>query len=800
MTSAMENAPVPPTTAAAPAAPPLSRLQLVACAVLICAATLILHHEVILGRSVYHMDDAADNYYPSRVAGTRTLASGHLPVWDRGSWSGWPLNADPYYGFFYPLNLTFYLGGMVRGLGYSIALHVVLAAAGMFWLLRRRRLDVGPALLGAVALAFGTFMAVRVRHIIFPQMLAWTPFVLVGVEGFLATGRRRELLLVAGAVGMSLLCGAAPLVPFWLMVLGAYIVPRVLSSDAPSRLRALGAITAAGLVGLLIGAVQILPPLAHLPESPRALGAGYRFASSYAWPDLSYLATLIVPDLFGVEERGRWFGAFNHWEMAGFYSGALVVLLAPLALRSWRRLELVGLAVVAVLGILLAFGAKGPLHRFFFDHVPLYGALRCPTRALVMGLLGLPILGAHGLAVLLARAPRPGRRVVGVGVAALVLIGGAVGYAVLTRSGRLTPAEVMAHGAFAHLIAVVGGGAAVLALALTGVIGRRVGGVGLALITLAELVVLGRGYLQPKPSDWAPGTERYAALDWILAQPSHDRFIVAHGGPHRLLNVGMTYDRESPAGYGSALVWRYVDFIWTLNHGAPYAKRPVDDDLAATWIERFDSPLVDLLNVRWVIGWTSPGRRWIERFRPAAGAPPHARHEASWDARLRVYENPDALPRAFVVYGAVVAPDDAAQARALTRLDPRQTVVLDRPPSPAPIGDGRPFDGATITRADSVSLTIRAHANAAGVLVVSETWYPGWRATVDGVPAPLLRADYAFRGVALAAGDHVVELRYRSRPTEIGLGLSGLGLLGLGGLGLLRRRQPRPAPSSLAAA
>jgi len=140
----------------------------------------------------------------------------------------------------------------------------------------------------------------------------------------------------------------------------------------------------------------------------------------------------------------------------------------------------------------------------------------------------------------------------------------------------------------------------------------------------------------------------------------HDRFIVAHGGPHRLLNVGMTYDRESPAGYGSALVWRYVDFIWTLNHGAPYAKRPVDDDLAATWIERFDSPLVDLLNVRWVIGWTSPGRRWIERFRPAAGAPPHARHEASWDARLRVYENPDALPRAFVVYGAVVAPDDAA--------------------------------------------------------------------------------------------------------------------------------------------
>src|SRR5205823_6005973 len=83
----------------------------------------------------------------------------------------------------------------------------------------------------------------------------------------------------------------------------------------------------------------------------------------------------------GGAERGSWFGAFNHWEMAGWYAGALTVLLAPLGLAR-RRPELWALGAVALLGVLLAFGDHAPVHRFFFRYVPLYGALRCPTRAL----------------------------------------------------------------------------------------------------------------------------------------------------------------------------------------------------------------------------------------------------------------------------------------------------------------------------------------------------------------------------------------------------------------------------------
>jgi hypothetical protein len=145
-----------------------------------------------------------------------------------------------------------------------------------------------------------------------------------------------------------------------------------------------------------------------------------------------------------------------------------------------------------------------------------------------------------------------------------------------------------------------------------------------------------------------------------------------------------------------------------------------------------------------------------------------------------------------MVHRANVLPDDAAQARALARLDPRREVILDAPPplppAETPAGDWQP---ARLVSADRHHLRIEADAPSAAILVVSEVWYPGWSVTVDGVAAPLLRADYAFRGVALPAGKHVVEMRFVSRPTRLGLELSAVGLLGLLALAVIGRLRPR---------
>src|SRR5262245_35500324 len=82
---------------------------------LLAVGVAVLHREVLFGGQVYHLEDAADGYYPSHVAILRALRAGTLPTWERGSWAGWPLAADPYYGLFYPLSILFALLGPVRG-------------------------------------------------------------------------------------------------------------------------------------------------------------------------------------------------------------------------------------------------------------------------------------------------------------------------------------------------------------------------------------------------------------------------------------------------------------------------------------------------------------------------------------------------------------------------------------------------------------------------------------------------------------------------------------------------------------
>jgi hypothetical protein len=589
-------------------------------------------------------------------------------------------------------------------------------------------------------------------------------------------------VLAATATGMALVCGALPLVLFFAAALGAYALPRVLRE--PDRWPLLGALAAAAAVGLLIAMAQIVPTVAHIPYSPRQLATDYQFASSYAWSSLSYLATLVAPDVLGTEERTRWFGQFNHWEMAGYYAGVVAVLLAPLGARR-KRPELIGLGVMALVGILLAFGDLGPLHGFCFRHVPLYATLRCPTRALVMFLFAVPVLAAEGLAWLLARPSRP-RTWLGVGITATLGLAAALAYRRCAQLPHLLPSAEAVRDALVHMGLVVVAAGAALVLWATGILRPRAAGIVVALIALGDLFTVGRASLQPRPRDWARGTERFAAVDWLLAQHPTDRFAVDAHGPFRLHNLGMTYGIEGAVGYDSVSIWRYVNFLYVINNGAPYPGPKLLHDLAAGDIKRFGSPLVDLLDVRWVVAPQPPAPGWVERFHPTGEL--HARHEPQWDWQLRVYENPHPMPRAFVLYRAELVADDAQAARRLAGLDPRKLALVDRALSPPPVGDDRPLTPAELVAVDRHHLVIDAQPSAPGLLVMSETDYPGWSATVDGRPAELVRADYALRGVALGAGRHRVELRFRSRPTELGLALSLLGLLGLGLLGRGRFR------------
>jgi hypothetical protein len=207
--------------------------------------------------------------------------------------------------------------------------------------------------------------------------------------------------------------------------------------------------------------------------------------------------------------------------------------------------------------------------------------------------------------------------------------------------------------------------------------------------------------------------------------------------------------------------------------------------------------LFDLMSVRLIIAEAPPA--WLDtRMRriPEVEAAPFA------------FENPQALPRAWRALRSEVAPADpqAALARLVDPdFDVHTTVLLDAAPTEVASGEvAADADATTQIEVDQPEqLVIRTNGATPAVLVLNDPIYPGWEATLDGVATPLLRANTAFRAVAVPAGEHVVTMRYRPISFRIGLALAGATALALS-LALLRERvsvadKPIP-PRELAAA
>ena len=844
--------------------------------VVLVVLTGMLHQQVLLHGAVYHMDDAADNYYPARVAFKRALSEGTLPSWEPNALCGWPLLSDPYYGYFYPLNFVFYLGarkgepisdqvpdlvpapkhsntaGVPSGLGYSAVLHTLLAGVGMLLLLRRRTSDAA-ALLGAVAYLLSSFLVVRVRHIIFVQLAAWLPFLLAAIDAFITTQKRSAWLRCAIFTGLLLLTGAHSLLHFAALLLAGYATARLGSQvlaqlpgkRLPFLLRTGGALLGAAVVGACLAMVALLPTLMAMKNTSRSLGTDYQFASSYAWPTWKYWQTLLMPDLMGVGEwRGAsWVGKWNHWELCGYYQGVLALLLA-LPGGLWRlrepstgrwQLERPALLALCAIGVLAALGDQGPVHPFLFKHFPLYGALRCPSRALFLLVPALPILLAHGADLLFGDARKPQsqatnpsvspllpsswRSFVLLGVGMLLALGCyAVGHwqsLTQLRASTKLPLEASLHAAsLSHLYAVLGGILAIAALRWVGRLAAVPALLLLSLCTASDQLPILKRYLQPRPLAFPTGTERFAAVEWLLKNqspattlpssslPLYDRFVPDPRGPFRLLAAGETFDRPGVSGYSSIQIWRYSHLLYIMNAGQPYPHAKLRDDLAAAMVWNLNSPLLDTLNVRYLLSAQSPGPKWQLVYSPPKDTPLSARFEPMWDKALQVYENTQVMPRAFVAYqirpAATVAMEAALTARA--DLAPQREIVLGQtaadgqavtlPKELQQGGSPQPITPAQVVEYQRHRLVVQAEAKTAGVLVLSEAFYPGWTATVDGQPQPILPVNLALRGVLLTPGQHRIQLSYHDRSLQLGGLLSLLGLCGLGLVGLFRRRSP----------
>jgi len=683
------------------------------------------------------------------------LKSGELRLWNPSLFCGSPVASDPIVQPFYPPNLLLHaLLPPLAAYEVSLMLHLFFTGASMFWLLRGLGRSAPAATAGGLLWMLGGYNALWVSAGFMAGALVFGPLALLGVVRALERRDDRPAALGGAAMGMVILGSHPQHALFLLVFLGAWLLAAAVRDRGNRRgvIRA-GAVFALFAVGA--GFAAILAHLETVAHCFRAPGRDIDLIYDRPFAVLTHLAGLFL---------GKVHVSSNplvRSELTVFIGLAGTALAAAGAVRCFRDPSARFIALFGAAALLVAF--VRPLVEVMLL-VPIAN-LSMPSRWVFVAGFCLAVLAAYGLDALEKEA----RRVPHVLAGAACLFAGACAVgAGPFRFSNGAALETLAGFALAA--------GAAWALPRSAAAGRALGLAAILVDLLPGFLVL-NAHADPAPLRETPEAVRFArglgeepwratgGLRDPAAGPATANVWTVSTGNNLLALHGV----EAAAGYEAAPPATFVRYCVEAGGIVAGSGRVLAfGDL--------ESRLLDAANVKYVF---LPFRLEV---------PKRYRKRGEWGA-LQLYENPAALPRARVV-GCVLAargPDEAAEFLRNPGFDPSTMAVLEGP------GDLPRSAGPVNHRvrwlergADRVRLEVEADGD--GVLVLSETDYPGWRAEVDGVPVPVRRADLTFRAVALRAGKRVVEFRFRPGWLLPGLLGSFLSLAGALGWGLVRRR------------
>jgi Bacterial membrane protein YfhO len=695
------------------------------------------------------------------------LAQGHLPLWNPYQLCGLPLLATHQVGTFYPPHALYLALPVTAAMAASAALHVVLAA--VFAYACARTLGVGTSAAVVAGIAFGASGCVLSASFApsHQEAIAWIPLGLVALRRLTAPASGR-VVLWAVTLAMPLLAGsaqAAVIAAYAWAVAAIWLAAGLARRAGPgAALRFAGRVAAGAALGLALAAVQLLPTLELALRSvrpPQALG--WREIAPYGtFPYRWARATVVPPD-----------------ELAAEYLGIVALVLAPAALVArGRRALAAAILVGAALVYVTMLGEVTPLHRLYFA-APGLGAFRFPERMHVVVVLATALLAALG-ADAIARGTR---------------------HAALASAAAATLAALVLFCAGAAPTRPLG---ALVVVTVAAILppGRGAVAVGTALVLLVaadELAGARNRSLVPYHAGAAALFGRQeAALATTVDAPAHDRLVVLGGGldPDLHPKSGMRRRLRRLDDYEPLALQRQADlFAPPGEHALRVAQR------FSGMLTDVPRPVLDLTATRFVVV-AAPKPPPDDLGTLLAGMRPRGHlvptpESATPPPGPAVWENPDALPRAFTVHDWRVERDPRALLAELRRpgFPLRETALLEDPPPGIAPGDA-PADAGTATIRDDgpEEVGVEARVAAPSLLVLTDTHYPGWTATVDGVATPILRADYLFRAVALTPGAHEVRFAYRPWSFRAGAALTLVGVAALTVLAAaaVRERARRP--------
>lgn len=756
----------------------------------------------------YNRRDPTDTYVTREYFIVGAYRDGELPLWNPYTMAGHPIYADGVTRIFSPF-LLFYTFLSVP-LGYAVARVSELALGAVFMYLYLASVGARPggALMGGLVFAFSAHSMLHLTGLGWWGGLMWMPLILLFADRAMARKSYKAAVLAGLFLAAQFFCGFMPNQIYYVGATALYYlflalngrgISRRVSGPRLGRAFAFASLTLA--VGLALAATQWVPIMELLQYSNRRI---VPTESGYIYLPPWYLVTLVFPNLFGTAYDARMVNLFTALGVShdhSLYIGIAALVPAAfcffLLIRSFRDRKLAGedpaslnprvafFAVLAVLAILIVMAA--PLYVHVTRFVPVLQTIRVIVRATVLYILAASALAAFGTDLLirsqaasLAGFSKWVLRAF-IASAALVLLGSVgsyilksggffegIGYEYTPGSGYLAYAR-QAAGALSQQFMPPDSGLLVplAALAAVALLIRQASGArlsrnlflpALVAILLVDLFWNSRQYEKLHDSSqvfpWTRITDTLASLPpgRVLVAPSDiqtNRRAGELAGDRKIIappNTLLPYRIASITGKDQLYPKTYREFC-ALVEPQPHLSHVVFD--------KTSSPFFNLLNVRYVLTHDSePPPQDSELLLTAEG--------------LSLYENPRALPRAFFASRVITVENEAGALEAMKGpgFDQASAVITGsagdqgEPDLISNHYENGPPGEALVTEDRRNRVAIEATSANGGLLVLSDNYYPGWKAFIDGERAEVLRANHTMRAVRVPPGTHVVSFDF----------------------------------------
>lgn len=749
---------------------------------LLCGLVILFFGPILASRGELYGSDAIFYFVPLKQFIHESVNEGGcLPFWNPYVFSGIPLISNIQASMFYPFGVLYYLLPPDSAYTWSILLHCLIGGFSMLALMRSLGLSILPSSVSSIVFCFNGFFLGHLfaGHLTFVQSYVWIPMVFLFVHRFCVSLRARHGAAAGVLLGIQLL-GGFPQIAFYtvlaVLAYGGFRAVELLWMSAWRKaaflVLGLGCVLA---IGASLAAMQLLPTWEFSALSTRSGGLSYDFAT-YDSLHPKELLSFLLPDLYGSAVDGTYWrtpDVWHYWETCG-YVGILPLFLVFIGRQNGERTGTRWFfALLIVAALFLALGKHNPLY-FWIAQLPGFRSFRIPAQIIFLYVFGMAVLAGFGLEGM----RRGGWRFHQSGLllwlpAFFVLMLSLIGIQLFSTEFFLGLFRWLAASGVTHAnLEALGGrtwtgilrGAVLFVSCVAILAARRSGRLSWAataalcvFLVITDLYLFGHDFI--RPHDYDQTMAKANLVSHLPNNPAEGRVITLRDSFES--NDSMRYQFPSILGYDPLLLRRYVYWIQS-SQGLAQNDHVVN--LVA--VRRPEDKLIKLLHPKWLV------------------------------AENNVVPLNNDFPYALFVAGHVLrSGEDALQEIRGRDFDPTRTVVLESRSDASLVeknGSARVHGTFEVKSYENEQIRFGVSVNQPAYMVLSEIYYPGWEAEVDGVEVPILQGNYLFRVVPLEAGTHEVELTFVSWPFRIGAGISLIALLLVAGAFLLDCRRKTP--------